>query len=74
MPPSRRTGPTVSMATVRFVIWPLSSAVGPAPIESSNCPRAELTTAVEPKKSEIQPSRIGELMSPNRWIRKMNKA
>ena len=66
MPPSRRTGPTVSMATVRFVIWPLSSAVGPAPMDSSNFPRAELITAVEPKKPEIQPSKIGELISPNR--------
>ena len=27
-----------------------------------------------PNRSEIQPRRIGELMSPNKWIRKMNAA
>ena len=47
---------------------------GPAPIDAKNWPIGESATLGLPNRSEIHPRRIGELMSPNRWIRKMNDA
>ena len=51
-----------------------ASRTGAAPIEAKNWPIGESATLGLPKKFEIQPRRTGELMSPKRWIRKMNAA
>ena len=61
------------MATVRFVT-PSGVSVGLAPIEAKNRPIGESATLGLPNRFEIHPRMIGELMSPNRWIRKMKEA
>ena len=58
--PTNKIGPTESIATVRLV-----SPTGVAPTEVKKRPIGEAITAGSPNSSEIQPRRIGELMSPN---------
>ena len=67
---------TRAPAPARPRAWRRSGCVprrpGPAPIDAKNRPIGEAATLGLPNRSEIQPRRIGELMSPNRWMRKMN--
>ena len=57
------------MATVKLV-----SPTGVAPIDAKNLPIGEAATSGLPKRSEIQPRRTCELISPNKCIKKMNAA
>ena len=68
-----RTGTTESMATVRLVTPSGRLGRVPARADRGEEPadrRVDHGRLAE--KVEIQPRRIGELMSPNKWIRKMN--
>ena len=54
------------MPTERFV-----PSTGSAPMISSSRPKGDAITEALPQRSETNPIRIGELMSPNMWIKKM---
>src|SRR5262249_35547245 len=69
MQPKASTGATESMATVRLVF-----STGLAPRAAKICPIGEPAMLGLPNSSEIHPRMIGELISPKRWIKKMNEA
>ena len=54
------------MATVRLAV-----PMGAAPIDAKNRPTLDAATLGFPNQPEIKPRRSGELMSPNKWMRKM---
>src|SRR5579864_9746277 len=69
MLPTTSMGMTESMPAVRFLLF-----TGVAPSCSSIIPTGDLEIVGRPNQSDRNPIRIGELMSPNRWIRKIPRA